>query len=633
MPKTLLLPLLALAALLVCAAPAAAQDTPKREVLYQHGPQNRYLMGGEWLFRLDTANQGLRQGFHKQTSTAGWTKTTVPNAWNAQDQSVESMRGTVGWYRKDFRLPSSSSRYDWTIRFESVNYRSRVWLNGKPIGSHRGAYIGFEFRIPRSALKRSGVNRLVVRVENVRKTYDLPPSGFTRTSVPTGGWWNYGGILREVYLKRVDRVDFTTVQVLPDLPCRTCAATVNFRVTVRNFSDSGQRVSVAGNFGDRRINLGRASVGPKSFHTFRESIRVSQPRLWSPKSPSLYNVRLRVRAGDRVANRYELKSGIRSIKVVGGKLHLNGLPVNIRGVSLHEDDPQLGFAINNQIRDKFIADARELGATMLRSHYPLHPYFHEQADRYGLLVWSEIPMYAIKTDKLASEIVRKTGANELRENVLANGNHPSIAMWSVGNELSARPGPVQGDYLRRAANQARALDPTRPIAYAVAGYPGAGCQTEYKPLDVIGINEYFGWYPGPNGQIADRTVLSEYLDQVRACYPDKAIMITEFGAEANRHGPVEEKGTYEFQQDFINYHLGVYATKPWLSGALYWTLKEFRVRPEWDGGNPRPQPPIHQKAVIDFQGNRKPGFADLQRHYLATDQYPGQPAAGSSRRR
>lgn len=626
---TKLIPLAVLLVLLLAgAATAHAQEgvTPAKQVLYNDGPTNRYLMNGEWLFRLDTANQGLRQGFQKQTDRAGWNPTKVPNAWNAQDQSPESMRGTVGWYRKDFRLPSSSSRYDWTLRFESVNYRSRVWVNGKRVGTNRGAYIPFEFRVPRSYLKRGGINRLVVRVENIRKTYDLPPSGFTRTSVPTGGWWNYGGILREVYLKRVDKVDFNTVQVLPDLPCRTCPARVNFRVTVRNFSGSAQRVRLSGRFGGQTVNFPRVTVGPRKFATLRRSIRVGNPRLWSPKRPALYNVNLGLRAGDSVVNRYKLKSGIRSLKIINGKLHLNGLPVNVRGVSLHEDDKQVGFAIDNAIRDKYVADAKDVGATMLRSHYPLHPYFNELADRLGFLIWSEIPMYALKTDKLKSEIVRKTGANELRDNVLANGNHPSIAMWSVGNELSARPGPVQGDYLRRAANQARALDPTRPIAYAVAGYPGAGCQTEYAPLDIIGINEYFGWYPGPNGQIADRTVLSEYLDSVRACYPDKGIFITEFGAEANRNGPLEEKGTFEFQSDFIKYHLGVYDSKPWLSGALYWTLKEFRVRPEWDGGNPRPQPPIHQKAVINFDGVRKPGFTDLQRGYQGVDQYPGQPA-------
>jgi beta-glucuronidase len=634
MPKKLL-PLLALLSCLVGAAPALAQGgaTPTKRVLYQDGPTNRFLMDGPWFFRLDTANQGLRQGYQKQTDAEGWTRTTVPNAWNATDESPASMRGTVGWYRKDFKLPSSSSRYDWTLRFESVNYRSRVWINGTRIGTNRGAYIPFEFRIPRTLLKRNGTNRLVVRVENIRKSYDLPPSGFTRTSVPTGGWWNYGGLLREVYLKRVDRADWNTVQVLPDLPCRTCAARVNFRVTVRNYADSAQRIRITGKFGNQTVRFPAAAVGAKRFGTFRTSIRVAKPRLWSPKDPELYNVRLSLRAGDRVVNRYTLKSGIRSLKIVNGKLNLNGLPVNVRGVALHEDDKQLGFAINNTIRERFVAEAREVGATMIRAHYPLHPYFMELADRLGLLVWSEIPMYAIKTDKLKSEIVRKTGANELRENVLANGNHPSISMWSVGNELSARPGPVQGDYLRRAANQARALDPTRPIAYAVAGYPGAGCQTEYAPIDIIGINEYFGWYPGPNGQIADRQVLSEYLDSVRACYPDKGIFITEFGAEANRNGPVEEKGTFEFQSDFINFHLAVYNAKPWLSGAIYWTLKEFRVRPEWDGGNPRPQPPIHQKAVINFDGVRKPGFADLQRGYLAVDQYPGQPAAGAAKRK
>ena len=617
-----LLPLVALLCLLP-AATASAQDTPKRQALYADGPDNRHLMDGEWLFRLDPGNRGLSEGFMRGAGRAGWNPVTVPNAWNAGDESPASMRGTVGWYRKDFRLPSRSSRYDWTLRFESVNYRSRVWLNGKPVGSNRGAYLPFELRIPRSALKRGGVNRLVVRVENIRKTFDLPPSGFTRTSVPTGGWWNYGGILREVYLKRVDRVDINTVQVLPDLPCRTCAARMRFRVTVRNFADRAQTVRISGRFGRQAVRFRRKAVGGKRFSTFTTSIRVGNPRLWSPRNPRLYNVRLDVRAGDRRVVTHRLKSGIRSVKVVNGKLTLNGLPVNIRGVSLHEDDRKLGFAIDNQIRERFVADAKEVGATMLRSHYPLHPYLHELADREGMLVWSEIPMYALKTEKLKSEIVRKVGANELRDNVLANGNHPSIITWSVGNELSARPGPVQGDYLRRAANQARALDPTRPIAYAVAGYPGAGCQTEYAPLDIIGINEYFGWYPGPNGQIADRTTLSEYLDSVRACYPNKAIMITEFGAEANRSGPVEEKGTYEFQQDFVNYHLGVYATKPWLSGALYWTLKEFRVRPEWDGGNPRPSGVIHQKAVINYDGARKPAFTDLQRSYNATDQYPG----------
>jgi beta-glucuronidase len=100
------------------------------------------------------------------------------------------------------------------------------------------------------------------------------------------------------------------------------------------------------------------------------------------------------------------------------------------------------------------------------------------------------------------------------------------------------------------------------------------------------------------------------------------------GAEANRDGPVEEKGTFAFQQDFVNYHLGIYAQKPWLSGAIYFALQEFRVRPDWDGGNPRPQPPIHQKGLVSFDGVRKPAFFDVQRIFLATKQFRAVPRSG-----
>ncbi len=261
---------------------------------------------------------------------------------------------------------------------------------------------------------------------------------------------------------------------------------------------------------------------------------------------------------------------------------------------------------------------------MIRSHYPLHPEMFELADREGLLVWSEIPVYAVKTQYLKRLMVRKLAARELEDNIIANQNHPSIMLWSIGNELSARPGPVQSFYINSAVRQAKALDPSRPVALAVAGYPSAGCRPQYAALDVIGINDYFGWYPGPNGQIADRDSLSDYLDSVRACYPNKAIFISEFGAEANRDGPVEEKGTYRYQQDFIDYHLAVHSSKPWLSGSIYWALQEFRVRPNWDGGNPHPNPPIHEKGLLRYDGSKKPAWFDVQRLFAATAQLGAQ---------
>jgi beta-glucuronidase len=605
------------------AAPAQAADGITHGTIYHDGPDNRYLLGGDWLFRLDTAGVGLTQHFQRQTADAGWKKTSVPNAWNAGDNSVASMLGTVGWYRKDFHLPDASSRMDWLVRFESVNYRSQVWLNGTPIGRNTGAYLPFTLRFPGSVLKRKGLNHLVIRVDNRRLPSDFPPSGLTGEGDPAGGWWNYGGLLREVYLQRVDRVDISSLLVRPDLPCTTCASKVLMQVTVRNYQQHPGRVSIDGSFGGTAVRLGTKTVSARSFATFKASVRVAHPQLWSPASPHLYKARFTVRLAGKKVVGWHLHSGIRSIKVVGGHLLLNGRQLHLRGVGLHEDDLVTGAAITSARRKQIVAQAKELGADVIRAHYPLHPELQELADSKGLLIWSEIPVYAVKTQYLKRPEVRKLATRMLEENIVANQNHPSIMLWSIGNELSSKPGPVQAAYISAAAREAKALDPTRPVGLAINGYPSAGCRPQYGPLDVIGVNEYFGWYPGPNGEIADRDSMSGYLDSVHACYPNKAIFISEFGAEANRDGPVEEKGTYAYQQDFVNYHLGVYATKPWLSGAIYWALQEFRVRPNWDGGNPHPDSPIHAKGLLHFDGEKKPAWFDVQRIYKATDQLGG----------
>ena len=207
------------------------------------------------------------------------------------------------------------------------------------------------------------------------------------------------------------------------------------------------------------------------------------------------------------------------MKVSRGRLFLNGRPVNFRGVGVHEDTRTQGFAVDDAFRERLVSEAQGRRGDVLRTHYPMHPYIHELADREGLLIWSEIPVYAVKTLYLRQETVRALAAKEMRRNVETNLNHPSVFTWSVGNELSSKPGPVQGDYIRRAAEIAKDIDPTRPTSIAFAGYPSAGCQTEYAPLDIVGVNEYFGWYPGPGGKLFDRTGLGPYLDSVRRCYP------------------------------------------------------------------------------------------------------------------
>jgi beta-glucuronidase len=614
---------LAVAVAAAVAAPGASAQvtTPSRVPSTRDGAGGRYLLDGPWLLRVDRRDRGAGRHWERRRSTAGWTPITVPNAWNANDQSPSGFIGAPAWYRKDFRLPSRAQSLDWRVHFDSVNYRATVWLNGRLIGHHAGGFIAFT--LPLAGLKRRGVNRLVVRTDNRRLPTDFPPTTYTRTNEPRGGWWNYGGIVREVYLQRVDRVDLERVVVRPSVPCPTCRVSVRLITAVRNVSSRRQRVRVRANFGGLGVRMGTVAIGPGRRRTLSRRIAVAGPHLWTPATPFLYTVRFSASAGTggalRRAAGYTVHTGLRSVRVrADGRLLLNGLPVNLRGVAIHEDLPGEGPAWTDADRLQTIRQIKDSGSTLVRSHYPPSPSFEEMADRAGLLIWSEVPVYRMNTGYLFAS-TRRAAVAEVRRNILDNENHPSVIVWSIGNELQDRVPARVRRYITAAARAAKGIDPTRPVGMAIEGHPLAGCRPGYGPLDVLGINDYFGWY---DGEVANRDDLSPYLEQMRACHPTKALLVTEFGAEANRNGPVTEKGTFQFQQDFLKFHLSVFNSKPWLSGAVWFTLREFLVRPGWDGGNPVPNPPFHQKAVISYDGTAKPAYYDLQAAYRATQQYP-----------
>jgi beta-glucuronidase len=603
---------------------AAPAQPPTAGAWYVDGPSGRYLLGGTWLRRPDDG-VGLRDRFQDSRSTAAWTAVTVPNAWNAGQTTTASYRPSITWYRRDFRLPSSSAADAWIVRFESVNNEATVWLNGHRLASHTGAFLPFELRLPDADLDRTGVNRLVLRISDGHAPTDLPPATSTGPSGVVGGWWNYGGILREVYLRRVRAIDFASVQVSPRLACATCAATVGYSVVLRNDDAQAQRVALRTSFGGTVASLGRRTIGGGATATFTGSVRISQPQLWSPSTPHLYAVTLDASAAAatssgplRAVAHYTLQSGIRNVSVRGGALYLNFLPVHARGVGLIEDSPTAGSALSQAQQLALISAAKALGATIIRSQYPLSQYEEQLADQQGIMLWSEIPAYQVPDPQLRAAI---PGAIELlREDVRENGDHPSIAIWSVGNELDPSVGPSESAYIAATVAAAHRLDPTRPVGLAYQGYPQIGCQKGYGPLDVLGINDYFGWYPGPGGQIADPSLLPDYLAQERACYPKQALMVTEFGAEANRDGPVDERGTYEFQTQFATSQLTALNATPWLSGAVWWALQDFEVHPGWTGGNPYPTPPLFSKGLVSFSGQPKPAYAAVQALFTATKQ-------------
>jgi beta-glucuronidase len=596
--------LTAIAASLAVAAPAhaAVVATPQPGGMYADGHTDRYLMDDGWEF--------------SKGASGPWTPVTIPNAWNATDESTASMRGTVGYYRVRFRVPSSAKGTSWILRFESVNYRARVFLNGRLLGKHEGGYIPFEFVLNKL---RRGTNELLLRVDNRRNLETIPPLKITSTGIPSAGWWNYGGILREVYLRRVSRVDMQEFLARPLLPCRSCDASVLVRATLRNLTSRPQKVSTSAMVGTVPARLPKVTLPPFATREVATKVGIRHPRLWEPGAAQLYQVSAVAKVGGHEAAGWRAAIGIRSIRVNSkGRVLINGLPVELRGASFHEEELTVGAALTPEMRASIWQELVNLGATITRAHYPLHPWFLEQADRDGIFVWDEIPAYQIPNSITAKASVRSKALGYLQATVARDENHPSVLTWSIGNEMPTRVGTGQQRYIRDAARMLHNIDPTRLRALDYSGYPNSIPSSTYHVLDALGVNCYFGWYPGPGGQVDDRQSLGPFLDLVHSYYPTKALFVTEFGAEANRNGPIDEKGTYSFQRKLIEDHLAVYDSKPFVNGALVWALRDFRVRPDWDGGNPKPQSPLNQKGMMDQNGNPKPAYLAAQRIFKDT---------------
>jgi beta-glucuronidase len=616
---------------LAMSGPAQAQGVaytpqpPTKGALYRDGQDGRYLLGGTWLYRPDTSDVGLAQGWWKDiAATDGWSPVAVPNAYNAGNFTSASMNGYVGWYRRDFTLPGGAfARYvprsarRWIVRFESVNYRATVWINGRLIGIHTGAYLPFELDLKGL---RSGVNRLIVRVDNRRSPSDLPPAPGgppPAPGVPSPQWWNYGGILREVYLRVVQGADISRVTVRPLLPCRSCAATIEEQAVVRNPTGTPQTVQLRGSYGGTSLFLGSARIAPHGSWTAQGLAKVIRPRLWWPDRPSLYRATLTLSdARGRRLGGYTTYSGIREVTVTpGGRLTLNGRLLRLRGVNLHEQDLTQGAAVDPAQLQQLIAWIRSVGAMVIRAHYPLNPQLEEMADRDGLLLWSEVPVFQVREPYLSQPGWLPRARAMLAQNIRTNQNHPSVLLWSIGNELPTPADGAEARYISRATSLAHQLDPTRPVGMAISDWPGVPCQGAYRPLDVLGFNDYFGWFDAGGGATDDRDALSPFLDSFRACYPRKALFVSEFGADGNRHGPVEERGTYEFQANSAAYHLSVFDSKPWLSGAIWFVLEDFAAYPGYSGGNPRPNSPFNGKGLVDLFGDFKPAFSVVSGMY------------------
>jgi beta-glucuronidase len=622
-PLRILLSLLAVLALsaLLAAPTAHAQAQAPDDPSIVPPPSQRLDQG--WEFRLDAANVGAKAGWKNGAWHEDWSDVTVPHVFNPNPIKAE-FEGTIGWYRMRLITPATPAGFGWAMRFNGVRRISHVWLNGSKLGRNTNPYEPFRYSLPNLA-PPGQPNTLVVRVQNIR------PATLRE------GWWNWGGITRPVELEPVGRAMWRDLGVLSDVDCEPGAASCTplARTDGRLYNHTRETIrptltlrltSPRGEVTSRSIT----SEPIKPFGVRRVGFRVAlkgAPALWSPKNPQLYRAQIEVKLGDDVTQYEERRVGFRFVRVQNGALYLNGHRLQLRGASIQEDLPGRGPALRDEDIETIIGDLKALGANITRAQYPLDERILTRLDEEGILVWSQAPVYHAD-EELKTRAGRSAHLDKVRHTVLYARNHPSVMTHSVANELSPYADSMPGTrrFLVRAWEVARDLDNTVPAALDLLSYPNIPRQRSYSGYGLLGINSYYGWYDGKAGaqSTARFSDLEPFLRSMKRKYPRQAQMITEFGAEATFKGPKHVKETFAFQSRYVDRTLNVVEKLRWLSGAIYWTAREFHVKPDWDGGARRRnvrRDSLHNKGLIRYDGKPKPAFYRAKRAFQSTPVY------------
>jgi beta-glucuronidase len=506
----------------------------------------------------------------------------VPGDWNSQKEQLFLYEGSV-WYEKNFSYKKRQHTRTF-LYFGAANYQTSAYLNGEKLGEHTGGFTPFDFEVTDNI--RDGENFVVVAVNDVRRR-DAVPSLNT-------DFWNYGGLTRDVFLVEVPEVFIQDyfVQLAKGSP-NQIAGWVKINGTAASQSVSIQIPEANANE--------KASTDSNGYAEFRFTAAVEP---WSPEHPKLYRVVVSS-ATDQVDDQI----GFRTIETRGTEILLNGKPIFLRGISMHEEAAFRGGRAFSIEDDRILAGwAKELGCNYIRlAHYPHNEAMVRLADEMGLLLWEEIPVYwDIAWQNAATLEIAK---EQLRELISRDRNRAAVILWSIANETPNEPSRLS--FLKQLAALGRQEDSTRLITAAMntAAQKGPNTRSISDPLgaelDVLGVNEYIGWY---EGKPADADNI-EWKDDYQ-----KPVIFSEFGAGAvvGNHGDVDTRWTEEYQASLYQHQLKMLGRIPFLAGMSPWVLMDFH--------SPRRLLPgiqdyYNRKGLVSNRGERKQAFYVLQSFY------------------
>ena len=507
----------------------------------------------------------------------------IPSDWNTKDDKLFFYEGTI-WFKKSFNYTINPQKKV-ILYFGAVNYESIIYLNGELIGKHEGGFTPFNFDITKQI--RNGENFVILKVDNKRRAENIPTLIFD--------WWNFGGITRDVYILETNNIYIQ-----------------NYHITLnkQNKKQINIKIELNTRISNKPIEITIPELGIfKILKTNTNGIvsDVLNPKkiiLWTPKNPKLYTVILKLENEEI----YD-KIGFRTIEVLDKKILLNGNPIFLRGVNVHDVKPLTDGRANSYADAKIILSwAKDLGCNFVRLvHYPHNEYMIREAEKEGILVWSELPLYwTIAWDNSDTYLNAK---NQLTDMILRDINRANVIIWSISNETPR--GSSRDIFLSNLITYARKLDDTRLITMATEviriGATNIINDTMNNNVDIVSFNNYYGWYGKVN--------LTE-AEKMKWFIPyNKPVIISEFGAGAKYgyHGKNNYRWTEEFQDNVYIYNLKMIENIDGLAGTVPWLLNDFlsprRVLNEIQDFHNR-------KGFCSEKGEKKLAFYTMQKWYF-----------------
>ena len=509
----------------------------------------------------------------------------IPGDWNTQDQRLFFYEGTI-WLKRSFEFHPEAGRRT-LLYFGAVNYDAHVYVNGQKAGHHQGGFTPFNYDV--TDFLKDGENQVIVKVDNKRHPEDVPTQIFD--------WWNYGGITRDVLLVSVapTYVENYKLQLDNTPAAKKGQRQISFCAKL-NKAEAGQSITLR--IPELKIN--------KQVMTTADGIASltlnAKPQLWSPESPKLYKVEIQL--GDETLSD---EIGFRTIETRGKQILLNGEPIFLKGISIHEEKPNGGGRANStEDAHTLLSWAKELGCNYVRlAHYPHNEYAVREAERMGILVWSEIPVYW--TIAWTNPATYANAKRQLSDMIARDQNRANVIIWSIANET---PHSGKRDaFLGKLAKHARELDPTRLISMAMevtgaSNYHNILHDNMSDLVDVVSFNQYIGWYRDVN----DASKMTWEIPY------DKPVIISEFGggAKYGLHGPKNQRWTEEFQENLYRENCAMLDKIDGLAGTTPWILKDFRSPRRVLTGI---QDYYNRKGVFSDKGEKKLAFYVLRDWY------------------